>query len=332
MKVEAGGTLSTPGELVHIWHHCHHCNAAPIVGKRYYCETCPVGPDNSLCETCYALLRKGEIKHPVEESFASALGTQTHEFSVHEGKPGHLFESWLQVSHPGSSPPVLPHPFVIRPIFNAGLDAVMAGYGFAVHLEGHPSPLLLTALHTLDEMTKKKGIDCSAQNKDYTGRELPAVITEVNIYDVFAPNWMMAPLGSAGPMLVLPDARTGEEEPYSDRDLAAFWIKEPHRLKPVPLASQPPQVGDPIWLVARPKDGTTKKTVDAVVVEITDRSLVFRYRDPGEKPKYSSGAPMINQEGQVVGVIVGGGEFRGEKLGHANHVGNIRRHITNAVK
>ena len=332
MSMDSSSTLSPGEEPVHIWHHCHHCEAAPIVGQRYQCETCPAGPDNDLCEKCYDLLQKREITHPAEASYATALGTADHEFTVHQGKPSHLFTPWLQVSHPNVSDPAVPHPFVVRPIFCSGSDAVMAGYAFVVNLEGSQAPLLLTALHTMDEMIKKKGIDCTAENKDYTGKELPAVITEVNLYDVFAPNWMLAPLGEAGPMLALPGSRTGEEEPYSDKDIAAFWVKEPGGLKPASLALQPPAVGDPVWLVARPNDNPGKKTVTAVVVEITDRSLVFKYEDPGEKPKYSSGAPMLNQNGQVVGIVVGGGEFNGQKLGHANHVGNIRRHLKDALK
>ena len=285
-----------------------------------------------MCEKCYELLQKGEIKHPLAESFAYALGTEKHEFTVHEGKPSQLFEPWLQVSHPTISPPLVPHPFVVRPIFCSGPDSVMAGYAFVVNLEGRQAPLLLTALHTLDEMIKKKGIDCTAENKNYSGKELPEVITEVNLYDVFASNWMLAPLGEAGPMLVLPGARIGEEEPYSDRDIAAFWVKEAGGLKPAALALQPPAPGEPVWLVARPNQAAGKNTFKAVVVELTDRSLVFKFEDPGEKPKYTSGAPILNQKGQVAGIIVGGGEFKEQKLGHANHVGNIRRHLNEALK
>ena len=323
--------FSSNEEPVHIWHHCHNCEAAPIVGQRYHCETCPAGPDNDLCEKCYDLLQKGEIKHPAEESLGSAIGTKDHEFTTHEGKPGHLYEPWLQVPHPNIPDPNVPHPFVVRPIFTSGADAAIAGYAFVVNLEeGHP-PVLLTALHVMDEMIKKKGIDCTVENRDYTGKELPAVITEVNIYDVFADNWMMAPLGSAGPMLVLPNARTGDEEPYSSRDIAAFWVKDPGDLRPALLARQTPSVGDPIWLVARPDKDSGKNLLKAVVVEITDRSMVFKYEKPGEKPKYTSGAPMINKDGEVVGIIVGGGEFKEQSLGHANHVGNLRKHLSESV-
>lgn len=318
---------STNEEMAHIWHHCHNCQAAPIVGKRYHCETCPAGPDNDLCEKCYDRLQKGEIKHPAEESLGAAIGAQDHEFTIHEGKPGHWYEPWLQVPHPDIPDPKLPHPFVVRPIFCSGIDSAMAGYAFVVNSQGDHSPVLLTALHVMDEMIKKKGIDCTDKNKNYTGKELPAVITEVNIYDVFADNWMMAPLGSASPMLVLPDARTDDEEPYSDRDIAAFWVKDPEGMQPASLAQQVPSVGDPIWLAARSNEDPGKNLFKAVVVEITDRSMVFKYESPGEKPKYTSGAPMVNKNGEVVGIIVGGGEFNDQKLGHANHVGNIRRHL-----
>jgi len=41
----------------------------------------------------------------------------------------------------------------------------MGGYSFVVTAgESHPS-LLLTALHVMDEMIKKKGIDCTETNK-----------------------------------------------------------------------------------------------------------------------------------------------------------------------
>jgi hypothetical protein len=328
-------TANTPSssneELVHIWHHCHHCEAAPIVGKRYQCETCPAGPDNDLCEKCYNLLQKGEIKHPAEESLGAAIGTKKHEFTIHEGKPGHMFDPWLNLPQVDIPDPQVPHPFVVRPIFCSGVEAAIAGYAFVVNLaSGHP-PVLLTALHVMDEMIKKKGIDCTDENRNYTGKELPAVITEVNIYDVFADNWMAAPLGSAGPMLVLPGARTDDEEPYSHRDIAAFWVKDPKDLQPASLAQQAPLVGDPIWLAARPNKGPGKNLFKAVVVEITPRSMVFKYEKPGEKSKYSSGAPMVNKNGEVVGIIVGGGEFKGQKLGHANHVENIRRHLSESI-
>lgn len=318
-------------ELVHIWNHCHNCNAAPIVGRRFHCESCPDGPDTDLCEPCYEKYQQGMVRHPAADSPAALLDIKVHRFDIFAGKPANLYEGWLKVNHPSSPEPIIPDNFVVRPIFSAGVDSVIGGYAFLTKLEKNSEPLLITALHVMDEIIKQKGIDCSDMNKNYTGQELPAIITQVDLFDIFAPNWMMSPLGTAGPMLVLPQARTGSEEPYSDKDIAAFRIQDAAGLNPVPLANQPPQVGDPVWQVARSAQSNDRELVKAVVVESTDRTLVFKYEDPGEKAKYTSGSPMMNKNGEVVGITVGGGKFKNIILGHANHAGNIRRHVSEAI-
>jgi hypothetical protein len=320
-------------QQVHLWNHCHNCDARPIVGQRFHCETCPEGPDNDLCEPCYELLQKGQIKHPADDSYAvsSVHGNEIgeHQFTVHDGKPITMYEEWLQISHPHVPDPVLPYPFIVRPVITAGMDSVIAGYAFVVKIEGYRQPVLLTALHVIDALIKQKGIDCTDKNKNYTGREIPAVITEVSLFDVCADNWMMAPLGTAGSMWVLPGAGTGDEEPYSDRDIAAFWVPpaDAKNIKSAPLASQSPAEGEPVWHAARLAEKPGQELFKAVVVEVSQRSLVFKYEDPADKPKYLSGSPLVNQKGEVAAIIVGGGELNGQKLGHGNHVDNIRRHL-----
>ena len=199
-------------ELVHLWNHCFNCGSAPILGLRYECTSCPAGPDNDLCEKCYEKFQKGEIQHPREDTPAAAMDIKTHHFNPVQGKPARLYEKWLQIPLPAVPAPQVPDHFVVRPIFCSGPDAAIGGYAFLVAAAGHHSPLLLTALHVMDEMIKKKGFDCTDNNKNYTGREMPGAISEVQFYDVFAANWMMAPLGTAAPMLVLPNARRGDEE------------------------------------------------------------------------------------------------------------------------
>jgi hypothetical protein len=83
--------------------------------------------------------------------------------------------------------------------------------------------------------------------------------------------------------------------------------------------------------VAQSEKKKGKSLFKAVVVEATDRSMVFKFENPEEELKYTSGSPYVNKDGEVVGISVGGGVFKGQKLGHANHVGNIRRHLENAI-
>jgi hypothetical protein len=299
----------------------------PIVGKRYECRTCPEGPDNNLCEACFASFQRGIAKHPAPGSLAEHLNLVRHEFRAFEGKPHENYLHWLNI--PQSSCPApsqLPGPFVVRPEFCSGSDSFFGGYAFVIKAEDGGMPLVLTALHVMDELIKSKGIDCTAENRFYTGHELPRHVKSVNLYDVFATNWMIAELGSASSMLILPDARVSEEEPYSQQDIAAFRANSSLKVTPATLASSPPALGEPLWLLARSETGAAHRPLQAVVVEVTERTMIFRYQN-STLPRYCSGAPLVNCNGAVVGINVGGGKVSGEVFGHANHATSIRRHL-----
>src|SRR5205814_6089392 len=120
---------------------------------------------------------------------------------------------------------------------------------FAALAEPHSRPIMLTALHVLDELIKEKRIDCTVGNSSYTGRELQQMMSAVNLYDAFSEQWYFSQLGTANRMLVLPNARLGEAEPFSQKDVAAFHVDLPASLKPRILAARPAAVGDPVWLV-----------------------------------------------------------------------------------
>lgn len=319
--------MSPSSESVHLWYKCHHCGARPIAGVRFTCTACPAGPDNDLCEACYRRYRGGEISHPAEHSFAAALGIREHEFESSEGEPREKFLAWLEPVHPAAAEPPVAEGFVLRPEFRCGGESYLASHAFAVEAPGESRPVVLTALHVMDELIKKRGIDATLANQGYTGRELPALVTQVVLYDVFAVNWILAELGEAGPMLVLPEARTGEDEPFSSRDIAAFRLRGAGRCAPRRLAERRPEVGDPVWLAARRQGETARRPAKAVVVESTAETLVFRYQEPDLQAPYASGAPILDRAGDVVGLKVGGGWLDGHKLGHANHVESIRRHL-----
>lgn len=319
-------------ELVHIWSHCHACGAQPIAGRRFECTSCPVGPDNDLCEACYREFERGSVEHPAPDSYVAQTWKtgQTlptvHAFRAWEGLSSDRYQPWLAVPRANARAPVVPDRFVVRPEFRAGRESYFGPYAFAVDSEDDRLPLVLTALHVMDEVIKSAGLDCTARNVSYTGEELPRLVTEVGLYDIFTPNWMVAELGTARPMLVLPGARVGEEEPYSDLDIAAFRVSPPVRITAGRLAAETPIVGDPVWLVYR-QPASDVRTIEAIVVEETDRTFILRYANPEDVAPHSSGAPLVDREGAVVGINVGAGWFGGQRFGHANHLGSIRRHL-----
>ena len=318
--------IERASELIHIWYRCHSCGMQPIVGQRFECQTCPSGPDNDLCEKCHQAFQRGTVKHPKPGGHAANFPTTVHQFRVFEGAPSHQYLPWLAVPQPEAIAPVVPDRFVVRPEFCCGLDSYFGSYAFVVESQAGP-PLVLTALHVMDELIKSKRIDCTSNNASYNGQELPRLVTKVKLYDVFAPQWPLAELGSASSMLSLPDARVGDEEPYSQRDIAAFRVDPAANVSPARLAEKPPQVGKPVWLAFNASKGAKSRTVQAVVVERTGRTLVFRYALATTETTHSSGAPLLNSGGEVVGICVGGGFLNGQRLGHANHVTSIRRHL-----
>lgn len=312
-------------QKIHFWNKCSHCGIRPIPGIRYYCTTCPAGPDNDFCETCYKAYLNGNIKHPSINTFVE--NKKSHIFVSSEGKSPEQYDQWIEVTQPNAVLPSVAHGFIVRPEFRCGYDSYFGSHGFVV--ESGKGKLLITALHVLDELIKKLSINATSTNEHYTGKELPKHINGINLYDVLEEKWMLYDLGTAGPMLVLPNARTEDEEPYSYRDIAAFFIKENNKIKPGRLASITPDVGEPIWLAA--KNSGNGYTRQAVVVEKTERTFIFRYKDPSIEFRMTSGAPILNKKGEVVGINAGGGFYKGKHFGHANHVENIYRHLEEEI-
>jgi hypothetical protein len=204
---------------------------------------------------------------------------------------------------------------------------VFGGYAF-VALFGSRA-VLLTALHVMDELIKWKSVDTTARNPSYTGAELPAHITSVRLYNLLKSPWALHELGPAGPMLVLPNARTADNEPFAFRDIAAFHVRHPQGLHPVPLATKEPAPGDPVWLAGAMPDGT--RTRRAVCVEATPRTFIFRYEEAKEIPKHSSGSAILDKDGAIVGINTGLGRFGEHEFGHANPLSSIRAHLEGAL-
>ncbi len=313
--------------MINVWATCHHCRASPIVGLAYRCETCPLGPEIDLCSTCHQGYLEGRVAHPSEPA-PTQLANGAHTFARIEGVPGELLKPWLAVPCPQTSAPSVPGKFLVRPEFRYGRESSFGGYGFIASFEGHP--ILLTALHVMDEVTKRKGLDATARNARYTGEELPALVNSAQLYDVLQDRWPLHELGVAAPMLVLRDARTGDDEPFACRDIAAFRVPPNHSLTAVSLATEEPEPGDPLWLAAAMRDRS--RTRRAVCVEKTARSFIFRYDEAKAMPPHSSGAPILDRHGHVVGINTGLGKFEGHEFGHANPLSSIRAHLTEALR
>jgi len=95
------------------------------------------------------------------------------------------------------------------------------------------------------------------------------------------------------------------------RDLAVLALEEPLRGEPLELAPDAPAVGTPVWHVGHPmapatdpKEGLTKgllawSLTDGIVSQVGPTSV----QSTAEVASGSSGGPLVNADGEVVGVV-----------------------------
>jgi hypothetical protein len=120
------------------------------------------------------------------------------------------------------------------------------------------------------------------------------------------------------------------------RDVAAFPLDtakapiHPVRLK---LAAAAPKVGDSVWLLAQVPEGAPPSQLlhHAVVRSSTDQALQYAFDNVGLNLQGTSGAPVVNAAGEVVGTNLGGGTLPGKLIGVGNSLASLRA-LLNAAK
>lgn len=130
----------------------------------------------------------------------------------------------------------------------------------------------------------------------------------------------------AGSALGLPGARTFDEDGPA-HDVAAFPVsgREAGALE---FSAEALQVGQPVWLVAKLRGGSATHLFHrAELVSIGEGNITFRYDDQDIKLGATSGAPIVDASGKIVGINTGvatrGNEWFGFALGAPTAVRSI---------
>jgi hypothetical protein len=140
---------------------------------------------------------------------------------------------------------------------------------------------------------------------------LPKAVKRVTCQSTQAPAWQVI----GGHPLAVKDAKSYAEN-GPKRDIAVFALET--AVPALTLATAEPKVGDLVWLVAQARSGAAPIQLlhKARVVEVSSDQLVYAYENKSIGLGGSSGAPVVNEFGQVVAVNFGGGKSaEGEKLG-----------------
>lgn len=204
-------------------------------------------------------------------------------------------------------------------VFNVTWDTAegsyMAGTSFLMETDLTEEPLLISAIHYFGE------------DSYISGTELPDYVTGGELYDILKDG--SAADGSVKSAIAIPDAAAFGAVETCGQDAAAFTVEGLSSMNALPIADEPCQPGDVVFLAAYLSQEGTSFYDDflypCIVIEDDGTELYYVLADTF-LTSGASGAPLLNSQGEVVGIhIASGGSTR---YGHS--IRSIYEQLKNA--
>lgn len=111
-------------------------------------------------------------------------------------------------------------------------------------------------------------------------------------------------------------------------DVVAFIVEPAGDYMTLPLATALPREGEELWMLS-PAWGAGGKAHKVTVKDADDDSILYVFQSTTINLTATSGAPLVNADGEVVGINIGGGRRGGAMLGVGNPAVAIRAHLDN---
>jgi hypothetical protein len=211
--------------------------------------------------------------------------------------------------------PTPPSDVVYKPTFLTGYSSLTAGTGFVVRLNDQYA--FLTAHHLFGP--------AAGLERDLT----PAEAREFAIGLAGSSMNQQSKLLISSQMLFIPSAKAFDQRDAS-HDIAAFRLT--HYAGPaLTVAETTPKKGETVYLLGRPRGEEKLRLISAVISRVSTNSIEYFYDEAGVNFAGTSGAPILNESGEVVGMNLGGGELQGKEFGFGNPAKSFAALVTTAI-
>ena len=210
-----------------------------------------------------------------------------------------LFAAWS-----ASAAPTPPVDVVYGPLFHHGKQTLAAGTAFVVQMpEG---TFLLTAQHLFGP--------AGDLPRDLTPEETKQFVSSMSAVSLMHPAVKVA----SSEMLLIPSAKKFSEDD-AGHDVAAFRLGN-YKGGALTLAGALPGNGESVYLLAVPRGEQKLRLVPAKVIQAGVTALEYAFDEGIVNLGATSGAPVLNEKGEVVGINLGGGTMGSKTVGIADPV------------
>ena len=183
-------------------------------------------------------------------------------------------------------------------LFRSSSGKVQAGTAFLVKFSG--KYYAVSAQHLLGTAGGLK--------KDYLGSELKGFFKKLILDPIAAKNKRI----ETKKYISIPNAATFTDK-TSENDIFIAQIAKPIDTKPFAIAKLRPKAGEKVYLYAQVAN--SKQLLHPAVVAYASKDLIqIIYVKNNIKLRATSGAPIINQKREVIGINLGGGKTKAGKL------------------
>ncbi len=219
--------------------------------------------------------------------------------------------------------PSVPDACLFRPTFETDLGSVTAGTAFPVLLSSSQGHVLVSALHLLGPS--------GGLSEDIPPEKVRTSVDSIVLSDLFEEGQLLE--FKANVIEILETAPMGEVSKYGD--VVVFSLPNEVDVNPFEFASSLPKINDPVWLAAQLVDGApeSKKLHRGIFLGVDEeQDLIVRFDNPKLELRATSGAPIVDSNGKVIAINLGGWTDAGIVYGVGNPITRFLRALDTAIQ